>query len=50
MTIDNKIRDEKLQYNISRETAKISTETSGQIDKYEYLTSEKNYLLIKVEG
>ena len=41
MTIDDKIRDEKLQYNISRETAKISTETSGQIDKYEYLTSEK---------
>ena len=25
MTIDEKIRDEKLRYNINRETAKIST-------------------------
>ena len=49
MTIDDKIRDEKLQYNIDRETAKISALSSGKIDKYEYVTGEKYYLSIKVE-
>ena len=38
MTIDGKIRDEKLQYDINREAAKISAISSGKIDKYEYLT------------
>ena len=38
MKIDEKIRDKKLQYNISREAAKISALSSGKIDKYEYLT------------
>ena len=37
MIIDDKIRDEKLQYNINREAAKISALSSGKIDKYEYL-------------
>ena len=32
MTIDDKIRDEKLQYNIHRELAKISDLSSGKID------------------
>ena len=41
MTIENKIRDEKLQYDINRETAKISALSSGKIDKYEYLTGEE---------
>ena len=41
MTIDDKIRDEKLQYNINRENAKISALSSGKIDKYEYLTGEE---------
>ena len=41
MTIDDKIRDEKLQYDINREAAKISTLSSGKIDKYEYLTGEE---------
>ena len=41
MTIDDKIRDEKLQYNINREAAKISALSSGKIDKYEYLTGEE---------
>ena len=41
MTIDNKIKDEKLQYNINREAAKIPTLSSGKIDKYEFLTSEE---------
>ena len=36
MTLDDKIRDEKLQYNINRET-KISS-SSSKIEKYEYLT------------
>ena len=40
MTTDDKIRDEKLQCNINRQTAKISALQSGQIDKYEYLTHE----------
>ena len=38
MTIDDQIRDEKLQYDINRETTKISALTSGKIHKYEYLT------------
>ena len=33
MTIDDKIRDEKLQYDIKRETAKISALSSGTIHK-----------------
>ena len=41
MTIDDKIKDEKLQYNINREVAKISALSSGKIDKYEYLTGEE---------
>ena len=40
MTIDNQISDEKLQYDISREAAKISALSSGKINKYEYLTGE----------
>ena len=41
MTTDDKIRDEKLQYKINREAAKISTVSFGRIDKYEYLTGEE---------
>ena len=41
MTIDDQIRDEKLQYDINREAAKISALSSGKIDKNEYLTGEK---------
>ena len=41
MTIDDKIRDEKLKCDINRETAKISALPSGKIDKYEYLTGEE---------
>ena len=41
MKIDDKIRDEKLQYDIKRETVKISALSSGKIDKYEYLTREE---------
>ena len=41
MTIEDWIRDEKLQYAINREAAKISTLSSGKIDKYEYLTGKE---------
>ena len=36
-----KLRDEKLQHDINREAAKISTLSSGKIDKYEYLIGEE---------
>ena len=41
MTIDGKIRGEKLQYDINREAAKILALPSGKIDEYEYLTGEE---------
>ena len=41
MSIDDKIKDKKLQYEINKETAKISPLSSGKIDKYEYLTGEE---------
>ena len=41
MTIEEQIKDEKLQYDINREAAKISALSSGKIDKYEYLTGEE---------
>ena len=40
MTIENKIRHEKLQYNINREAAKILALSCEKIGKYEYLTGE----------
>ena len=40
MTISDQIRNEKLQYDINREAAKISALSSGEIHKYEYLTGE----------
>ena len=41
MTIDDKIKDEKLQHDISREAAKILALWSGKIDKHEFPTSEE---------
>ena len=40
MTIEDRIKDEKLQYDINREAAKISALSSDKIDKYEYLTGK----------
>ena len=40
MTINDQIRDEKLQYDINREAAKRSPTSSGKNHKYEYLTGE----------
>ena len=41
MTIEDQIKDEKLQYDLNREVAKISALSSGKIDKYEHLTGEE---------
>ena len=41
MTIEDQIKDEKLQYDVNREAAKISALSSSKIDKYEYLTGEE---------
>ena len=40
MTIDDKIRNEKLKYDINREAAQISALSSSKIDKYKYLIGE----------
>ena len=41
MTIDDKIRDKQLQYNINKEASKTSALLSGKTDKYEYVTGEE---------
>ena len=38
--LDNKIRSNKAQYDVDRQNAKISALSSGELDKYEYLTGE----------
>ena len=40
MTINDKIKDEQLQYDTNTEAAKISVLSSGKLHKYEYLTGE----------
>ena len=40
MTINGQIRDEKLQYDINSEAAKILALTSKNFHKYDYLTGE----------
>ena len=46
MKNSSQIWDEKLQYDINREAAKISALSSGKIHKYEYLTGER-YITIQ---
>ena len=41
MTINDQIRDKKLEYDINRKAAEISALSSGKIDKYECLTGEE---------
>ena len=48
ITIEYRIKDDKLQYDkqkaaINREAAKMSALSSGELDKYEYLTSEETF-------
>ena len=40
MTINNQSRDEKIQYDINKEAAKILALSSDELRKYEYLTGE----------
>ena len=47
MTINDQIRDEKLQHDINREATKISALSSGKIHKYKYLTGEDILLSIQ---
>ena len=39
--IGDNIQDEKMQYDINREAAKISALLSGKLDKHKFLTSEE---------
>ena len=39
-TISNKIEQNKAQYNLDRQTAKISALSSGNVSKYEFLTEK----------
>ena len=41
MTVDDQIRDEKLQQDINREAAKVTALLSNKFNKYEYLTGEE---------
>ena len=41
MTIDDKIKDEKQQYNINREAGTMLALLSGKIEKYDCLTDEE---------
>ena len=51
-TINKKIEQNKAQYNLDRQTAKISALSSGNVGKYEYFTGQdvlpEKYLLEKV--
>ena len=38
-TINNKVKQNKAQYNSDRQTTKISAFLSGNVSKYEFLTS-----------
>ena len=39
--LDNKIKANKAQYMLDRKKAEISAISSGELDKYEYLTGEE---------
>ena len=41
MTIDDDIKNQKLQYDIKKEALKISALSPEKIDKYEYLKGEE---------
>ena len=38
--LDDKIKANKAQYDLDKEAAKISALSSGELEKYEYLTGE----------
>ena len=39
--LDNKIKANKAQYDLNREAAKISALSSGELEKYEFLSGEE---------
>ena len=39
-TLDDKIKANKAQYDLDKEATKISAFSSGELEKYEYLTGE----------
>ena len=39
-TLDDKIKENKTQYNFNRKAAKIPALSSGELEKYKYLTGE----------
>ena len=41
MAIEDQLKDEKRQYEINREAAKISVLSSGKTNKFEYLIGEE---------
>ena len=41
MTINDKIKHEKIQYDINKETSKILALSFGKVDKFEYLIFEE---------
>ena len=43
MAINDNVIDEKVQYDINREKAKISELSLGKSDNYEYLTGEEKF-------
>ena len=45
MTIEDQIKDEKLQYDINREAAKISVLSSGKLNKYILLVKRYYHLI-----
>ena len=49
MSIDENGKDGKLQYNINRETVKISALSTDKINRNKFLQATKYYLPIKVE-
>ena len=49
MKTDDKIRDEKLQYDINREAAKVLALSSEKLINMNILQVKKYYLLIKEE-
>ena len=52
--LDDKIRSNQAQYDLDRQNAKISALSSGELDKYEYLTGEnmgyKPYVVQKAKS
>ena len=38
--LDDKIKSSKAQYDLDRQAAKLSALSSGELEKYEYLTGE----------